>query len=516
VGILYSKTTVSPLDLLLDSKNPRFITSKGERTQEKIRNYLISQEDVLPLAKSIAESNSLLPGERIVVCREGGKWIVLEGNRRACVYQMYLNRNLIPEPYVSRFPATTEGIIQDIRQIEVDIMPSREEARRFLAIRHIVRPREWSTIAKMRFCYEDYLENRSIAEINERSGLAKSVISKYIHHYKILQRGLDNHWSESENEKLNILLIEPDKLLRLFDTAETRTGLSLYYDEGNNLRSYVISDDDLSLIIQIWTRKAFIDNEINTRTSFGKYHPNGESKGACIYIASILDKYFGQSGNKPSQTTSDNPSKSEQEGTNPGSTNCRDTQSSSSEKDHNADDEKGEGGENTKENNSGGGPKTPLFFGTLNWKNVDQNNNKNKGIIAICCELYKISHNLSFVNTYPICTAFIIRALIEHSLKYYARKNGYWAQIMQKYNEETKKDNDPNLGFIIRQYNNNIKQWISDNEIRRIFDFILNKKENTEKLNLVIHSPESYLLSPRSLLEIPDEGLLRVVNYFLE
>ena len=79
--------TISPLDLVLDAQNPRFVILSN-RAQEEIRKYLVTYEDVCQLSSAINEYGSLLPGERIVVLRENDQYVVIEGNRRTCSLQL--------------------------------------------------------------------------------------------------------------------------------------------------------------------------------------------------------------------------------------------------------------------------------------------------------------------------------------------------------------------------------------------------------------------------------------------
>lgn len=508
---MYGKEIISPLNLYLDPKNPRFIIPEATGNQADIRKYLISQENVLSLARSIADNKGLMPGERIVVCFEDGNYVVLEGNRRTCACQMFLDRALIPPDYASRFPATSEELRKNIENLEVDVIFSREEAKRFLAVRHIERAKEWTTIAKMRFCYEDYNNGRTISQINDRTGIPIATIKRYIRKYKILLRGLNSSWTNEEKLKLNLLVLQPEKLLRMFDLSETVQTLKLYFDDDFVLRSTLICEEDMDEIIHIWTRKAFIDDEINTRSIFGVYIKDEECTGACVYIKHILDKYYvtepqSDSIKKPTVGNGPHPVHNVQK-----KSENRNTPNTSSETRRNSNKKEQPTGEQI----HGGGPKIPPFFGNLDWSAVDPNVHANKGIIAICSELKKISNHPTMINNFPICTAFIIRALIEHSLKYYARNKGYWSKIMSDYNAITSQPGEPNLSFIIREYTQNIVTWIPDQKIRRLFNVVFNFRVQTEKLNLVVHSPESYMLTPESLKAIPSEGLLDIVNYLL-
>lgn len=152
---------ISPLDLYLDEKNPRFLID-GTPSQDDIRKYMIDNENVLRLAQKMSEMNSLLPGERIIICEENGKNVVLEGNRRTCIYQMFLNRQLIPDNKAKSFPIAKKELISEITKIPVDIVDSRSEAMPYLAARHIEGVEKWSSISKWRISYSTFEQKVSL------------------------------------------------------------------------------------------------------------------------------------------------------------------------------------------------------------------------------------------------------------------------------------------------------------------------------------------------------------------
>jgi hypothetical protein len=104
-GVGWSTAYLSTKDLVLDPLNPR-IDVPSAATQEQIRVALLDSEDVSTLAKEIADSDGRMAGEKLIVLRQNGRFVVVEGNRRACACQMLLDRDLIPdghEPQFSRF-----------------------------------------------------------------------------------------------------------------------------------------------------------------------------------------------------------------------------------------------------------------------------------------------------------------------------------------------------------------------------------------------------------------------------
>ena len=176
---MFRTTSLSPLDLKLDEKNPRFKVSV-ETSQEEIRIYMMMNEDLVSLAKKINDMGVLLPGERIIIVMENDSNIVLEGNRRTAIYQMFLDRRLVPKAFERIFPYPNTALIKEISAIPVDIVQSREEAMPYLAARHIEGVRQWSSVSKWRISYNYYLEGKSAREIADILMLSPSDTKKYI------------------------------------------------------------------------------------------------------------------------------------------------------------------------------------------------------------------------------------------------------------------------------------------------------------------------------------------------
>lgn len=513
---MFEKIIVSPLNLYLDYMNPRFIIPYDSKsTQQDIINYLLENEDVLTLAKRLLQIESLLPGERVVVCKENEKYIILEGNRRVSICKMFLDRSQIPNSHKKAFPIANQNLIENIKEIEVDIVQSREVAKKYLAARHINGVRDWSTVAKARFSYEEYKEGKSIDDIMERTSLSRGSINTYIKKYMLLSRGINSpEFTEEEKEKIAIHKVEPDKLLRLF-IGETRSALGLYYDASYNLCSNKLSVKDLNEVIHILTRKAFLDNEVDTRTSYRI--PSGKS--VYDFIKHILVKYENKNNETDLGLTSNNGYNNKNAGNDSETNNSHNQNGTDESENQNS---YGQERSNNEHQQSGGpeapkgGSNVPVFFRSLCWQSIDKNLIDNRGILHICNEIYNFSAYERNITNYPIAASFLIRSLIEHTLKYYARNKGFWNRI--KTGKPT--DNDPQLSHILDYYKRNLPNIISDANLRNIFTSVfLSQSTSTSlllfELNTGIHSPETFIKSPLSLQKIPSEGLLTILNYFL-
>jgi len=132
----WSEATLNTLDLWLDPFNPRIYVNH-KASQDEIRLQLLKHEQIVDIANEIIKAGRLLPGERIITYFEGGKHIVLEGNRRVCACQLLLDPTLIPLELKKRFPkADSELLILNINQIKSDVAPNRDAAEPILTKRH--------------------------------------------------------------------------------------------------------------------------------------------------------------------------------------------------------------------------------------------------------------------------------------------------------------------------------------------------------------------------------------------
>src|SRR3989344_7258899 len=91
---------VETLELHLQNPRlPKHVRDQNDITQ--IRNYLLDKEGVLRIARSIA-NNGYHRSAVAIVCKEKGKLIVLDGNRRLAACQFLLNPNLAPDARVKK------------------------------------------------------------------------------------------------------------------------------------------------------------------------------------------------------------------------------------------------------------------------------------------------------------------------------------------------------------------------------------------------------------------------------
>lgn len=519
---MFSTATVSPLELHLDEKNPRFKININP-SQDDIRNYMLINENVLHLAVKMVNMNSLLPGERVIVFEENGNKIVLEGNRRTCIHQMLLDRTLIPQAYVNSFPVAREQLLSEIENVSVDVVNSREEAMAYLAARHLEGVKEWSSISKWRISYELSNQGKTIQEIADYLIIKPSQIKSYICNYKLLIRGIFKpNWSIEEKRIINPLNIKPDKLIRIFHLTETTQSLGLYFDANYNLKSTFIPEENIDKIIEILTKRAFINNTLNTRSTFAdilndilplmtitenardNQNGNGVQFGDIQNNAGVNTNVIH--GTETSNRQYDNTPISNRQEENTTST----TTSEASENTTNEQE-----GTNTIVRGTGGTANLPYFFDGISFGHLSSNDQDTHGIIRICNEV-KLFSSRRQVNNYPIAAAFLTRALIEHALIYYSKKHNIQGQNKLIWEQVEENGTTPKLSRIIEKYIRNLPNYISDNQIREYFSSLFtNYNGMANPLNWVIHRPQDYVLSPNNLITLPAQGLLSIINFLI-
>jgi len=236
----WGEAELNPLKIMLDAQNPR-IEVAGDATQEEIRLKLLAHEDVVKLATGIVKFGGLMPGERIIVCKENRKHVVVEGNRRTCACQLLLKPELVPEKFKKKFPVASQELKDAISVIKADISPDRDTAEPTITKRHTEPGIDrWRTTAKMRRASKLLDAGYDLAQIAEKLGARQTVLRTSIREYRLLRYVLDfDHraWTQSELERLTDQTLKTNPYTRFFTLSGVKEKLGLSYDEHDHVTS---------------------------------------------------------------------------------------------------------------------------------------------------------------------------------------------------------------------------------------------------------------------------------------
>lgn len=224
-------TTVPTAEILLDLENPR-VEIPPRASQATIRRLLVATEEVIELARDIVETGGLLPGDRIIVVKEGETFIVLEGNRRVCACQILTNIALAPPNTRKGFPEVTPALAARLKSMQAEIAPSREAAEVIITRRHTsFGIKQWSPIAKQRRIMKRVEQGESLADIATAFTMKRTDVFKTLQSAHLLKYIRDlKRWSEAESAQLDDPKLKPTTFTRLFTTGGVRDDLEISFD----------------------------------------------------------------------------------------------------------------------------------------------------------------------------------------------------------------------------------------------------------------------------------------------
>jgi len=492
--------SISPLDLYLDEKNPRFVIL-SKRNQNEIRKYLLSNEDVSQLANEINNHGNLFPGERIVVIKEKNQYIVIEGNRRTCSIQLLLSRKLIPHLFEHKIPIASEEIIKNCQKIEVDVLSDRNVALALMAKRHIEGVKQWKPLAKKQFFASSYDngKGRSIEDLSVITGIDKSEIRTDIRDYKLFSKVYGDYKKEHPSFDKEILDINIDPFLRLFKAkfvypADTKISplnfFEIEYDEQHNIIN-TVDNKIFEKLTKMAFEKAVVTEEVNTRNILTDINN----------IIPLLEKILKKKNKEEKNNTqSNNTSENEQQ-----------TKNNNGK----------EIGLNSGEIPGGpkpGGPAPRAFFETISWRGkLDPKNKKHQGLLVAVHELYNLSNmqvnRKAAYELFSISTGMALRTAYEQALKLQLIQTGLWSN----YNKTIHVKSFPTLSgmedFINQGKNKN--QVFLKKEMIFAFDRIITAK-NREFLNANIHYAGNINVTPDTLKSIASGGMFFLIQSIID
>ena len=483
-------------DLQLDPQNPRFVTIP-DTSQNGIIAYLLKNEEVIELSRSIASYGGLMPGELPIVCLEHDNYVVVEGNRRVCACKILLESNLAPAEFRASIPTITKQIRDELKRILVHIVVSREEAQIVLGIRHIEGIKRWPSVSKFMFFAKHFEAGKSIQDIETITGLSQSVITKSLRNHYFLQYILSlDCWTELEKQNLvNYSALHKrgvDRVLRLFRTAGNNE-LKISYDTRYNPLSELT---DFGKIVEHIVRRVLNilpgKSEITTRTAFADIRediklwlpaPPPIAKATEETPAPAVPNVPLPETSTIGGTTAQPASTGELASTQPASTPTSPAR---------------------------GGPARPteFYFENLSYAFTPATD-QDRALVSLCEEIKKVSRGSAY-RQYPLSSSFLTRALIEQACKRYLRVNDPVA-----YGKLCPVNRDSSLTVILRYFCNN-DALFPDNNYHRIFVGLFPNGEGIKELmDLNMHHPGLSMPTGPALEGWVSLGLKNLLEYLL-
>ncbi|NJL73617.1 MAG: hypothetical protein HC888_19920 [Candidatus Competibacteraceae bacterium] len=175
-------------DLHFDRHNPRLAeyAITNSTPESEILVILWDIMDVLELVLSISASG-FFPHEALIAAKEGGKFVVIEGNRRLAAVKVLLDPELSSRNGWS-IPKLKKKELDDLKALPVAI-GSREDCWRFLGFKHVNGPSKWSSYAKANYIADVHSKyNIPLSEIAEQIGDRHRTVQRLYRGLMILQQ----------------------------------------------------------------------------------------------------------------------------------------------------------------------------------------------------------------------------------------------------------------------------------------------------------------------------------------
>ena len=186
--------TLPVADLHFDPRNPRLVEygnlSKAEEP-EQIK-LLVKSMAVDEVYMSIA-INGFWDYEPLFVVREGGKWIVIEGNRRLAAVKLLLNPKLADELGLGEMAKPKKGIVESLQKLPVRVVASRGEIWSHLGFKHVNGPSKWRSFAKAEYIARVHEgdEKVPLPQIAERIGDRHRTVQRLFRALMVLRQAED-------------------------------------------------------------------------------------------------------------------------------------------------------------------------------------------------------------------------------------------------------------------------------------------------------------------------------------
>lgn len=215
-------------NLLLDESNIRIDIDSP--SQDAIIQDLFLNEGAMQIVESIL-LNGFFNNELPVVLKQEGKHIVLEGNRRIAALKAILNPKLTPT-YEAKIKQLING--QDtsvLREVEVKVTPSRDEASRLISSIHTIQSRRpWRPLRQAYFYYAQLEEGKRKVEdlILEYPNVD---IPRFVRMWEMHKIAQSIKYDEAIQNEVNSRKFKISTLERLYDKDQFRDKFGVTFDK---------------------------------------------------------------------------------------------------------------------------------------------------------------------------------------------------------------------------------------------------------------------------------------------
>ncbi|MGH0034650.1 MAG: hypothetical protein ACQGVK_06445 [Myxococcota bacterium] len=164
----------------MDAKNPRLGRETALHAPRDIIQYLFEHDKALDVAESIA-TRGFFPNEPLLGITEGGKTVIVEGNRRLAALKALREPGLLEGALGRKVERLSKSIADpgDIAKVPVTIAPNRRATDRQVAGKHVGTPvLPWQAENRASFIIEKLEEGYTNEQLLDQLGFTDADIQK--------------------------------------------------------------------------------------------------------------------------------------------------------------------------------------------------------------------------------------------------------------------------------------------------------------------------------------------------
>jgi len=159
---------------------------KSTTKNPEILEILWEAMDVLELVQSIAASG-YFHHEPLIVAKEHGKNVVIEGNRRLAALKVLLTPSIAKE-HGWTLPEISESARKELKQVPA-IVSDREDSWPYLGFKHVNGPAKWTSYAKAKYIAEVHREyGVSLPDIAQQIGDRHDTVQRLYRGLMVLEQ----------------------------------------------------------------------------------------------------------------------------------------------------------------------------------------------------------------------------------------------------------------------------------------------------------------------------------------
>jgi hypothetical protein len=176
-------------ELSFDWRNPR-VAEHGfgpKTSQDRLLEVLWREMAVDEVAMSIAASG-FWQHEPLFAVKEGGKTVVIEGNRRLAALKLLSDDTERARLRATGLPRLTNSQRRQIAQVPVIVAPTRESLWQFLGFKHVNGPVRWSSLAKAEYLWRLHREQGiALEDVAFQIGDTHKTVTRLYRAYSLLR-----------------------------------------------------------------------------------------------------------------------------------------------------------------------------------------------------------------------------------------------------------------------------------------------------------------------------------------